>query len=91
MIRGILRAARLLDDTLKDKLGRPYHAVLGIGLVLEIVGRCKELYEAPAKSAGIIRLVLAILLYVLLLLHQTGELSEHAEQRAMRRRGTGSG
>ena len=81
MIIEILHAARHLDEKLKEKLGRPYHAALGIGLILEIIGRFRELYHAPPTSGGIARLALVILLYVLLLIHQTGELSGHAAQR----------
>ena len=86
MIIEVLRAARYVDDKLKEKLGRPYHAALGIGLVWEIIERCRELYDAPATSAGIMRLALVILLYLLLLIHQMGELSDHAVRR-MRRHG----
>src|SRR5271170_7389272 len=68
MIIEVLCAARYLDDKLKEKLGRPYHAALGIGLVWEIIERCQELYDAPATSAGIMRLALVILLYLLLLI-----------------------
>jgi hypothetical protein len=84
MIIEMLRAARHLDEKLKEKLGRPYHAALGIGLILEIIGRFRELYDAPATSGGIVRLALVILLYVLLLIHQTGELSDHAAERKAR-------
>ena len=86
MIIEVLRAARYLDDKLEENLGRPYHAALGIGLVCEIIERCRELYDAPATSAGIMRLALVILLYLLLLTHQMGELSDHAVWR-MRRHG----
>jgi hypothetical protein len=77
----MLNAVHRLDDRLREILGRPYHAALGIGLVLEIIAHLHELHEAPAKFAGIVRLVLVMLLYLLLLIHQIGELSEHAEQR----------
>jgi hypothetical protein len=77
----MLKAAHRLDDWLREMLGRPYHAVLGIGLVLEIIARLRELHEAPATSVGIVRLVLVMVLYLLLLVHQLGELSEHAERR----------
>ncbi|MBV9861088.1 MAG: hypothetical protein JO267_02955 [Alphaproteobacteria bacterium] len=49
-----------------------------------ILGRIRELHEAFATSAGIVRLVLATLLYVLLLVHQVGELSDHAARRRRR-------
>jgi hypothetical protein len=86
MIVEILRAVHHLDDWIRETLGRPYHAALGIGLVLEIIARARELHDAPATSAGIVQLALAMLLYVVLLVHQIGELSDHAE----RRRGVGS-
>jgi hypothetical protein len=79
MIGDILRAAHRLNDRLREMLGRPYHAALGIGLVLETIARARELHEAPATTAGgIALLVLVVLLYLLLLLLQIGELSEHA-------------
>jgi hypothetical protein len=77
----MLNAVHGLDDWLRAMLGRPYHAALGIGLVLEIIAHLRELHEAPATSAGIVQLVLVMLLYLLLLIHQIGELSEHAERR----------
>ncbi len=43
MIIEVLRTARYLDDKLKEKLGRPYHAALGIGLVWEIIARYRDL------------------------------------------------
>jgi len=84
MIIEVLGAVHYLDDKLKEKLGRPYHAALGIGLVWEIIERRRELYDAPATSAGIMRLTLVILLYLLLLVHQMGELSDHAVRRMRR-------
>jgi hypothetical protein len=81
MIREMLRAAHRLDDWLREILGRPYHAALGIGLILELIARIRELHEAPGAISGIVRLALVILLYLLLLIHQIGELSDHAERR----------
>ncbi|MBV9824749.1 MAG: hypothetical protein JO001_03575 [Alphaproteobacteria bacterium] len=83
MIGEILGAVHRLDDWLRGTLGRPYHAALGIGLVLEIIGHIRELHEAMT-SAGVVRLALVMLLYLLLLVHQIGELSDHAERRRRR-------
>ena len=80
MIGKMLAAVRRLDEWLRGMLGRPYHAALGFGLILEIIARLREMYEAPTKT-GIVKLVLLLLLYLLLLVHQVGELSEHAERR----------
>jgi hypothetical protein len=81
MIGEALRAVHEIDAWLRRMLGRPYHAALGLGLVLEITARVRELYEAPEKSGGIVRLALVLLLFLLLLVHQVGELSDHAERR----------
>jgi hypothetical protein len=77
----ISHAAHRLDAWLRRTLGRPYHVMLGIGLVLEIIARVRELHEAAATTGSIIRLMLALLLYLVLLVHQVGELSPHAERR----------
>jgi hypothetical protein len=84
MIGEMLRAVHRLDEWLREILGRPYHAALGVGLVLEIIARIRELHEAPGSISGTIRLALVMLLYLLLLIHQIGELSDHAERRRRR-------
>ncbi len=67
MVGEILRIVHRLDDWLRETLGRPYHVALGIGLVLEIIARVRELHDAPETTAGIVRLALVMLLYLLLL------------------------
>ncbi|MBV8094610.1 MAG: hypothetical protein JO110_15570 [Acetobacteraceae bacterium] len=84
MIGETLGVVHRLDDWLRERLGRPYHAALGVGLVWEIIARVRELHDAPATTAGIVRLALVMVLYLLLLVHQIGELSEHAERRRRR-------
>jgi hypothetical protein len=81
MVGEILRVVHRLDDWLRETLRRPYHVALGIGLVLGIIARVRELHDAPATTGGIMRLALVMLLYLLLLVHQIGELSDHAERR----------
>jgi hypothetical protein len=81
MVGTILGAVRRLDDWLREMLGRPYHAALCIGLGLEIIARIREMAETSASKVGMVRLALVLLLYLLLLIHQVGELSEHAERR----------
>jgi hypothetical protein len=87
MVGEILRVVHRLDDWLRETLGRPYHMALGIGLILEIIARVRELHDAPATTGGIMRLALVMLLYLLLLVHQIGELSDHAERRRSALRG----
>jgi len=81
MIVQILRAAHGLDVSLSRKLGPVYHAVLGIGLVAEIAQHVREFGELPSFGAGAVRAILALVLFALLLLHQLGELAEHADRR----------
>jgi|HubBroStandDraft_4_1064222.scaffolds.fasta_scaffold100023_2 hypothetical protein len=79
MLFAITNAARRLDLWLGKAFGRPYHALLGIGIVIELIQHVRELVEKPWEKAGIIKIALGILLLLALLVHQTGELSEHAE------------
>ncbi|HUB48808.1 MAG TPA: hypothetical protein VMB73_27855 [Acetobacteraceae bacterium] len=81
MIVQILRAARGLDETIKARLGRPYNVVLCIGLVLEIGRLIHELLSRPQESRGVVVLVVSMAFYGLLLIHQLGELSDHADRR----------
>jgi hypothetical protein len=77
----ILGAASRLDAALGQRFGRPYHALLGAGLVIEIGGHIHELIDVPDAAAGLVRGVLAIVLYAALLIHQLGELYERTWRR----------
>lgn len=79
MIVEILRKARRLDAAIGRKLGPAYHALLGIGLVVEIVRRLSEFGDLP--RAGAVREIFAVVLFGVLLLHQMGELGEHMDRR----------
>jgi hypothetical protein len=79
MLFALANAARRLELWLGRAFGRPYHALLGVGIVIEIVQHCRELPE-KLDSASVIKTVLAIVLFLALLVHQAGELSEHAER-----------
>ncbi len=81
MINSILKAASGLDVWLGRQFGRPYHALLAIGLVLEIAQHIREASELTHWDAGLVRSGLATLLFIALLVHQLGELYEHAERR----------
>ena len=64
------------------QFGRPYHALLGVGLVVEIVQRVRELGETTSWDT--VRTWLAILLFAALLVRQLGELHEHVDRRRER-------
>jgi hypothetical protein len=80
MFHAVTNGARNLELWLSRTFGRPYHALLGIGIVVEIVQHCRELPD-KLDSAAVLKTALAILLFVVLLVHQAGELSERAEER----------
>jgi hypothetical protein len=46
MVSEILRVVYVRQ---RETLGRPYHVVLGIGLVLEIIARVRELHERRGR------------------------------------------
>jgi hypothetical protein len=83
MFDAVTNAARNLELWLSRTFGRPYHALLGIGIVVEIVQHCRELPDKLDRAA-VLKTALAILLFVVLLVHQAGELSERAEERRQR-------
>ena len=84
MLFAITNAARRLDLWLGKAFGRPYHALLGVGIVIELIQHVRELIEKPSESAGLIKIGLGMLLLLALLVHQTGELIEHAERQRRR-------
>jgi hypothetical protein len=86
MIAGILRGAYWLDAWLRSHLGRPYHVILGIGLFIEIVRQLHELGEVGESPSGILRVALAVTFYLVLLVHQFGELQAHVAARKSRTR-----
>jgi hypothetical protein len=85
MIGGILRQAHRLDAWLRSHLGRPYHVILGLGLAIEIARHLRELGEVASSPSGIVRVVLVLVFYSVLLVHQLGELQAHATARRLDR------
>ena len=85
MIGTLLHRAALIDGWLKRSLGRPYHLVLGAGLIVDIVSRCRDLLSASHSQATYFRLALFVVFGVLLLINQLAELSERILRRTDRR------
>ena len=81
MIRELTHAAWRLDDWLQRRLGRPYNALLGIGLVTEIVRQASELPGRISSAHGVGAVVFPLMLESALLVHQLGALSHHAQNR----------
>jgi hypothetical protein len=84
VIAIILRGAHGFDAWLRSHLGRSYHAILGIGLFIEIVRHLHELGEVGESPSGILRVALAVIFYSVLLVHQLGELQAHVAARKSR-------
>ena len=83
MIGEILRVAHRADAWLRLRLGRPYHVILGIGLIIEVIRHVRELAEAGESASGILGASVLIVFYLVLLIHQLGELHGHAESRRL--------
>jgi hypothetical protein len=82
MVVELLQGARALDAALSRKLGIPYHAILGMGLLTEIVRNLHEVgHLRRGRAFGSLP---AIVLFGLLLLHQLAELAEHMDRRRRR-------
>lgn len=79
MIVELFHGVRWVDVMIHRKLGIAYSALLGIGLVVEIV---RHLHEArDLNGSSMIQTIFAVALFALLLLHQLAELAEHVDRR----------
>ena len=84
MLIDVLHGVQRIDEAIARKFGPAYNAILGIGLVIEIVRRLREFGDLPTASA--VRSGLAMALFVLLLMHQLAELADHIDRRRHRAR-----
>ena len=84
MIRELTHAARRLDLWLQARLGRPYNALLGVGLTIELVHRLTELPATLAIPHRLIGGLLVVAMELALLVHQVAELSHHIDARRSR-------
>ncbi|HTW36283.1 MAG TPA: hypothetical protein VMD53_16800 [Rhizomicrobium sp.] len=87
MIGAIARGAYHLDTWLQEHVGRPYNALLGVGLVIEIVRGATELVASIDASRPLSWPIFHIALGLALLIHQLGALSHRLEARGEGRRG----
>jgi hypothetical protein len=79
MVIELFHSVRWLDLMIYRKIGVAYNAVLGIGLIIEIVRRLHEAHELHRPST--VQTALAVALFTFLLLHQLAELSRHVDRR----------
>ena len=85
MLHSIASAAHRLDAWLQARLGRPYNALLGVGLTIEIIRRFAELPHHAALAPRLLGVIVLILMNLALLIHQVGELSHHTGRIKARR------
>ena len=77
MLRAITHVAHRLDLWLQAKLGRPYNALLGVGLAIEIVRHVGEMPRTLGEAHRLAGVALLLALNLALLIHQVGALSHH--------------
>lgn len=87
MIRNLAQLAYHLDEWLQEKLGRPYNALLGVGIVLGLfhqIGDLPKDFSAHGLGFGALFFVV---MNLALLINQAGQFHQHMERRrAMPRR-----
>ena len=81
MLTWIAASAHRLDGWLQERFGRPYNALLGVGLVVEIIRRLQEAPRAFSSAGGGAGAIFALVVAAALLLHQVGALSPRLERR----------
>ena len=89
MLREISGAAFKLDEFLQAKLGRPYHALLSVGLITEIVHSATEAVHKVEEVGKLSWSLVSIVMAFALLIHQIGAMSHRFEDRERRRRERG--
>ncbi len=80
MIRNLAQLAYHLDEWLQEKLGRPYNALLGIGIVLGLIHQIGDLpkdFGAHGSSTTLFYVAMDIAL----LINQAGQFHQHMERR----------
>lgn len=90
MLRFVTRRAHWLDVWLRRKLGRPYVALLAIGLGLGITETLRELGKVIVEGekgleSNILKTVALVVFQSALLINQLAQLDQHRERRRRRR------
>jgi hypothetical protein len=80
IIRNLAQVAYHLDEWLQANLGRPYNALLGVGLVLGLIHQVQDLPKDFTHGGGLSTLLIA-LMDVALLINQAGQFHGHMERR----------
>jgi len=84
MIETVLKASSVLDAWLREHLGRPYLAALGVGLVLGIIATVQQLAE-DIGSDSVLKLSLFVAFQAALLVNQLAQFHDYRQERKARR------
>jgi hypothetical protein len=84
MLHALTQAAHRLDTWLQATLGRPYRALLSVGLVIEIVHRLTEMPNHLKEASSLAWGGLIIAMNLALLINQLGEMSVRIAARGER-------
>ena len=85
MINEVIHGAHRLDAWLREKLGRPYGVLLGVGLVLGIIASVKTLIHTAETTPDVLKVVAAIAFQIALLINQLAQFHEFREERKARK------
>jgi hypothetical protein len=81
MLRELIKGAWHLDEWLQERLGRPYNALLGVGLVLGLIHQIQDLPKDFTLRNGGVTTVAMMAMDVALLINQAGQFHQHMERR----------
>jgi hypothetical protein len=84
MIETVLKASSALDAWLREHLGRPYLAALGVGLVLGIIATVRELVD-DIGSESVLKLLLFVAFQAALLVNQLAQFHDYRRERQERK------
>lgn len=84
MIETVLKASSALDAWLREHLGRPYLAALGVGLVLGIIATVRDLVD-DIGSESVLKLLLFVVFQAALLVNQLAQFHDYRRERQERK------
>jgi len=87
MLKSIARGALWLDTWLEARLGRPYHALLSAGLIMEVIRKIGEIPHKLRFTENLLWDLFEIFFELALLVHQVGALSHRFKARDERDHG----
>lgn len=85
MIRLVLLASHRLDAWLREHLGRPYLALLGVGLVFGIIATVGELDHEIRSGSSVLKLGFLAAFQVALLINQLAQFHDYRQERRQRK------